>query len=111
VGLAKQQEEMFLPGRRDSIMLPRDSQGLFLLQRIRDEAHRFAITYHRNVRGKKAIVSDLDSIHGVGGRRKKALLQRFGSVPQIRKASTEEIAAVEGIGPRLASQIKAQLGG
>jgi len=111
VGLAKQQEEMFLPGRRDSIMLPRDSQGLFLLQRIRDEAHRFAITYHRNVRGKKAIVSDLDSIHGVGGRRKKALLQRFGSVPQIRKASAEEIAAVEGIGPRLATQIKAQLGG
>ena len=111
VGLAKQQEELFLPGQRDLIVLPRDSQGLFLLQRIRDEAHRFAITYHRNVRGKKAVVSDLDDVHGVGGRRKKALLQRFGSVPEIRKASIEEISAVEGVGPKLAAAIKQQLGG
>jgi excinuclease ABC subunit C len=110
-GLAKQQEELFVPGRSESIMLPRDSQGLFLLQRIRDEAHRFAVTYHHNVRGKKAVVSDLDDVHGVGGRRKKALLQRFGSVPEIRKASVEEIAAVDGIGPKLAAAIKRQLGG
>ena len=109
--LAKQQEEIFLPGRSASIMLPRNSEALFMVQRLRDEAHRFAITYHRNVRGKRAIVSGLDEIRGVGGARKKALLRRFGSVAELRRASAEEIAAVQGIGPKLAASIKSQLGG
>jgi excinuclease ABC subunit C len=109
--LAKQNEELFLPGRSHPVVLPRTSQALFLVQRLRDEAHRFAITYHRNVRGKRAIVSGLDEIHGVGGARKKALLKRFGSVSELRRASAEEIAAVPGIGPKLAASIKSQLGG
>jgi len=105
-GLAKQNEELFLPGRADPVILPRTSQALYMVQRLRDEAHRFAITYHRNVRGKRALVSDLDSIQGVGGARKKALLRRFGSVSEIRRASLEEIAAVPGIGAKLAETIK-----
>jgi len=109
--LAKQHEELFLPDRPDPVILPRASQALYLVQRLRDEAHRFAITYHRDVRGKKALVSGLDEIRGVGGARKKALLRRFGSVAEIRRASTEEIAAVQGIGPKLAASIKSQVGG
>ncbi len=110
-GLAKQNEELFLPGRPDPVILPRTSQALYLVQRLRDEAHRFAITYHRDVRGKKALVSGLDEIRGVGGARKKALLRRFGSVAEIRRASLDEVAAVAGIGPKLAASIKAQVGG
>ena len=109
--LAKQNEELFLPGRSHPVVLPRTSQALFLVQRLRDEAHRFAITYHRNVRGKRAIVSGLDEIRGVGSARKKALVRRFGSVSELRRASAEEIAAVPGIGPKLAASIKSQLGG
>ncbi len=109
--LAKQNEELFLPGRSAPVLLPRNSQALFLLQRLRDEAHRFAITYHRKVRGKRAVASGLDEIRGVGGARKKALLQRFGSLSEIRRASEEEIAAVAGIGPKLAASIKSQVGG
>jgi excinuclease ABC subunit C len=109
--LAKQNEELFLPGRSHPVVLPRTSQALFLVQRLRDEAHRFAITYHRNVRGKRAIVSGLDEIRGVGSARKKALVKRFGSVSELRRASAEEIAAVPGIGPKLAASIKSQLGG
>jgi len=108
-GLAKQNEELFLPGRTDPVILPRTSQALYMVQRLRDEAHRFAITYHRNVRGKRALVSDLDSIQGVGGARKKALLRRFGSVSEIRRASLEEIAAVPGIGTKLAETIKSSI--
>jgi len=110
-GLAKQNEELFLPGRPDPVILPRTSQALYLVQRLRDEAHRFAITYHRDVRGKRALVSGLDEIRGVGGARKKALLRRFGSVAEIRRSSLEEIAAVAGIGPKLAASIKSQVGG
>ncbi len=109
--LAKQNEELFLPGRLDPVMLPRASQALYMVQRLRDEAHRFAITYHRNVRGKRALVSGLDEIRGVGGARKKALLRRFGSLSEMRRASTDEIAAVQGIGPKLAVSIKSQIGG
>jgi excinuclease ABC subunit C len=109
--LAKQNEELFLPGRSHPVVLPRTSQALFLVQRLRDEAHRFAITYHRNVRGKRAIVSGLDEIRGVGSARKKALVKRFGSVSELRRASAEEIAAVPGIGAKLAASIKSQLGG
>jgi len=110
-GLAKQNEELFLPGRSDPVILPRTSQALYLVQRLRDEAHRFAITYHRDVRGKRALVSGLDEIRGVGGARKKALLRRFGSVAEIRRASEDEVAAVPGIGPKLAASIKSQVGG
>jgi len=107
--LAKQNEELFLPGRAAPVVLPRDSQALYMVQRLRDEAHRFAITYHRNVRGKTALVSDLDRVKGVGGARKKALLRRFGSVAEMRRASLDEIAAVPGIGPKLAELIKSNI--
>ena len=78
-------------------MLPPGSQGLFLVQRIRDEAHRFAITYHRESRGKQAIASQLDAIKGIGPARRKALLKHFGSLEAIRQASLEELAAVPGM--------------
>ncbi len=110
VGLAKENEELFLPGRSDPVILPRDAQSLFLVQRIRDEAHRFAIAFHRQRRQKASITSALDDLKGIGPRRKRALLQAFGSVKRIREASVEELAAVEGIGPVLAEQIKAELG-
>jgi excinuclease ABC subunit C len=96
-GLAKQHEELFLPGRSQSVMLPAGSQGLFLVQRIRDEAHRFAITYHRASRGKQAIASQLDAVPGIGPTRRKALLKQFGSVEAIRAASVDELAAVPGM--------------
>jgi excinuclease ABC subunit C len=108
-GLAKQYEEIFLPGRSDPVVLPRDSAALFLLQRVRDEAHRFAITYHRGSRGKEALKSSLDEIPGVGPKRKKALLQRFGSVDAIRKAAVDEIAAVPGMTRSTATALKEKL--
>ncbi len=109
IGLAKQYEEVFLPGRSDPIVLPRDSAGLFLLQRVRDEAHRFAITYHRASRGRGALRSSLDEIPGVGPKRKRALLQRFGSVDAIRQASVEDIATVPGMTSRTATALKERL--
>ena len=105
--LAKQQEEVFLPHVSESVMLPKASQGLYLLQRIRDEAHRFAITYHRQVRSKAAVTSGLDEVKGIGPRRKKALIQRFGSLKAVKAASLEEIAAVPGMTQRLAEQLLA----
>jgi excinuclease ABC subunit C len=108
-GLAKQQEEIFLPGRPDSILLPRRSQGLFLIQRIRDEAHRFAITAHRSLRGRKGIASQLDAIPGVGPTRRRTLLKHFGSIDAIRAASVEALAAVPGIPRDVAVAIKEQL--
>jgi excinuclease ABC subunit C len=110
VSLAKQHEELFLPGRSDSILLPPTSQALFLVQRIRDEAHRFAITYHRDVRGKRSLESQLDSVPGVGARRKRDLLRHFGSLSALRKADVEAIAALPGIGPKTARAIKDYLG-
>jgi excinuclease ABC subunit C len=109
VGLAKQREELFVPGQRRSIMLPRRSQGLYLLQRVRDEAHRFAISQHRARRVKMGIASQLDAIPGIGPTRRKALLAQFGSLKAIREASEDEIAAVQGIGPELAAVVKAEL--
>jgi excinuclease ABC subunit C len=109
VGLAKQEEELFLPDRSDSILLPRHSQGLYLVQRIRDEAHRFAITAHRNARSKKGLASRLETIPGVGPARRKALLGKFGSIEGILAASVEEIAAIPGIIPDLAQAIKTGL--
>lgn len=109
--LAKEHEELFLPDRPDAVVLPRDSQALFLVQRIRDEAHRFAVAFHRKRRAKTSIRSVLDEIPGVGPRRRRELLRRFGSVEGIRQASVEELAGIKGIGRALAEQIKAELGG
>ncbi len=108
-GLAKRFEELHLPGQAAPVVLPRRSQALYLVQRIRDEAHRFAITYHRDVRGKQALRSELDEIAGIGPGRKRALLKRFGSVRRIREASVEEVASVRGISSALAESIKAHL--
>ncbi len=109
VGLAKQQEELFLPHRTESILLPRHSQGFYLLQRIRDEAHRFAITAHRKMRTKQGLASRLELIPGIGPVKRKRLLQRFGDLETIRNASVEDLTEVEGITPQLAVQIKASL--
>jgi excinuclease ABC subunit C len=108
-GLAKRFEELYVPGRGDPIVLPRNSQGLYLVQRIRDEAHRFAITYHRVVRGKRALSSVFDEVPGIGPARKKALLKRFGSVRRIREASVEEVAATPGVGQEVADRLKKHL--
>ncbi|MGI8484381.1 MAG: excinuclease ABC subunit UvrC [Thermomicrobiales bacterium] len=108
-GLAKENEELFLPGKPDPILLPRDSQALFLVQRVRDEAHRFAITFHRAKRSKAAFKSGLDDVPGIGPKRKKALIRAFGSVKAIREATIEELTAVEGVNAQLAEQIKATL--
>lgn len=109
VGLAKQQEELFQPGRRDSIILPRHSQGLYLLQRIRDEAHRFAITAHRKARGKGGVASRLDAIPGVGPARRKSLLEKFGDIDGIRQASLEDLLAVKGITEEIARALQSGL--
>jgi excinuclease ABC subunit C len=109
-GLAKQQEEIFLPGKSDSILLPRRSQGLFLVQRVRDEAHRFALTHHRTLRGKIGLASQLDAIPGIGPARRKALLKRFGSLDGIRDASLEELASVRGMTREAAQAVKESLG-
>ena len=108
-GLAKRFEELYLPGRPDPIMLPPKSQGLYLVQRIRDEAHRFAITYHRSVRGRRALASVFDEVEGIGPVRKKALLKRFGSVRRIREASVDEVAETPGIPRELAERLKGHL--
>jgi len=108
-GLAKRFEELHLPNQAAPVVLPRRSQALYLVQRIRDEAHRFAITYHREVRGKKALRSELDEIPGIGPGRKRALLKRFGSVRRIREASLDEVAATPGISRDLAERLKAHL--
>ena len=109
VGLAKQEEEIFFPNKQDSLLLPRHSQGLYLVQRIRDEAHRFAITSHRARRTKQGMASALDSLHGIGPVKRKALLNHFGSVDKIRVATVIELSAVPGISKALAEGIKAQL--
>ena len=105
VGLAKRLEEVWVAGDDAPMILPRGSQGLFLLQRVRDEAHRFAITYQRHKRGRRATASALDAIPGLGAERKRALLRHFGSVRRIRAASADQLQEVSGIGPRLAATI------
>ncbi|MBN2469134.1 MAG: excinuclease ABC subunit UvrC, partial [Anaerolineae bacterium] len=106
-GLAKQNEELFLPGRRHSILLNRRSPALFLVQRVRDEAHRFAITSHRQRRAKQSLASQLETIPGIGPKRRKLLLEAFDrSIQKLRQADVEAIAAVPGIGPELAQIIK-----
>jgi excinuclease ABC subunit C len=108
-GLAKRFEELHLPGRPDPIVLPRNSQGLYLVQRIRDEAHRFAITYHRSVRSRHALASVFDEVQGIGPVRKKALLKRFGSVRRMREASVDELAQTPGLPRELAERLKQHL--
>jgi len=105
VGLAKRLEEVWLPGDPDPVILPRTSEGLYLLQRIRDEAHRFAITYQRQKRGKRMIESLLDDVPGLGDIRRKAVLKQFGSLKRLKAASIDEIASVPGIGPSIAQAI------
>ncbi len=109
VGLAKREEEIFLPGQAEPVVLPSNSPALFLIQRIRDEAHRFGVTYHRNLRGKSAVRSSLDEIEGIGPKRRQALLKKFGSIEAIRQASLEELAAVPGMNRRAAEDLKEQL--
>jgi excinuclease ABC subunit C len=109
VGLAKQQEELFQPGKSDSVILPRHSQGLYLVQRIRDEAHRFAITAHRKARGKIGVASRLDAIPGIGPARRKVLLEKFGDIEAIRQASLEDLLAVKGITEEIARALQSGL--
>jgi excinuclease ABC subunit C len=94
VGLAKRMEEVYLPGQPDPITIPRDEEALYLLQQVRDEAHRFAITYHRNLRSKRMVDSVLDEIPGIGPTRKQSLLKRFGSLKRIREATEEQLEEV-----------------
>jgi excinuclease ABC subunit C len=111
VGLAKEREEIFRPDRDEPVLLPTTSPALYLMQRLRDEAHRFAITYHRSLRAKAATRSAFDDLPGVGPKRRAALLRVFGSAKRIREAPVEQVAAVPGIGPGLAAKIKAGLEG
>jgi excinuclease ABC subunit C len=108
-GLAKRFEELHVPMQAAPVVLGRRSQALYLVQRIRDEAHRFAITYHRDVRGKRALRSELDDIPGIGPGRKRLLLKRFGSVRRIREASVDEVAETPGISRDLAERLKSHL--
>jgi excinuclease ABC subunit C len=109
-GLAKRLEEVWVPDEEFPLILPRTSEGLYLLQRVRDEAHRFAITYHRQKRSKRMIASDLDTVPGLGDVRRKALLRHFGSLKRLKAATVEEIIEVPGIGRRTAEAILAALG-
>jgi excinuclease ABC subunit C len=108
-GLAKEREELFLPDRSDPVVLPATSPALYLVQRLRDEAHRFAIAYHRDLRARRSVRSAFDDLPGVGPKRKRELLKVFGSIKRVRDAPVEQIAAVPGIGPALAARIKATL--
>ncbi|WP_095757549.1 excinuclease ABC subunit UvrC [Streptomyces xinghaiensis] len=110
-GLAKRLEEVWLPGEDDPVVLPRTSEGLYLLQRVRDEAHRFAIAYQRSKRGKSLRAGPLAEVPGLGETRRKALLKHFGSVKRLRAATIEQICEVPGIGRRTAEQVAAALAG
>ncbi|MEV1120566.1 excinuclease ABC subunit UvrC [Actinosynnema sp. NPDC049800] len=109
VGLAKRLEEVWVPGEPDPVILPRTSEALYLLQRVRDEAHRFAIAYHRQKRSKRMTTSALDDVPGLGQTRKAALLKHFGSLKKLREASIEEISVVPGVGRRTAEAVHATL--
>jgi excinuclease ABC subunit C len=109
IGLAKRLEEVYFPDRPDPLLVPRGSEALFVLQHLRDEAHRFAVTYHRSKRERRALASPLDDVPGVGPARKKALLKRFGSLARLARASEDEIAATPGVGPEVARAVHARL--
>jgi excinuclease ABC subunit C len=108
-GLAKRLEEVWLPGQDSPVILPRTSEGLYLLQRVRDEAHRFAITFHRKKRSKSMVESALDDIAGLGETRRKALLRHFGSLKRLKAASVDEVMEVPGVGRRTAEAVVAAL--
>jgi excinuclease ABC subunit C len=110
VGLAKEHEEIFIPGSPDPLILPRSSQGLYLVQRIRDEAHRFGITYHRKLRSERTFKSVLDEIPGIGPKRKQALMKHYGSVRAISAASIDELAALNGMTRDAAEKVKEYIG-
>ena len=110
IGLAKRLEEVWVPSEPDPVIMPRNSEGLYLLQRIRDEAHRFAITYHRSKRSKRMTASALDSVRGLGEHRRKALVTHFGSLARLKEATVDEITAVPGIGVATAKAVLEALG-
>jgi excinuclease ABC subunit C len=110
IGLAKRLEEVWVPSEPDPIIMPRNSEGLYLLQRVRDEAHRFAIAYHRSKRSKRMTASALDSVRGLGEHRRKALVTHFGSLARLKQASVEEITAIPGIGVATATAVLEALG-
>ena len=110
-GLAKRLEEVWLPGQEHPVVLPRTSEGLYLLQRIRDEAHRFAITYHRQKRSKNMTASVLDGVPGLGETRRKAILRHFGSLKRLQAASVEQVMEVPGVGRRTAEAVRVALTG
>jgi excinuclease ABC subunit C len=110
IGLAKRLEEVWVPSEPDPIIMPRNSEGLYLLQRVRDEAHRFAIAYHRSKRSKRMTASALDSVRGLGEHRRKALVTHFGSLARLKQANVEEITAVPGIGVATARAVLEALG-
>jgi excinuclease ABC subunit C len=105
IGLAKRLEEVWVPSEPDPIIMPRNSEGLYLLQRVRDEAHRFAITYHRSKRSKRMTASALDSVPGLGEHRRKALVTHFGSIARLKEATVDQITAVPGIGVATANAV------
>jgi excinuclease ABC subunit C len=109
VGLAKRLEEVWRPGQEDPVILARTSEALYLLQRVRDEAHRFAITHHRSRRSKSMVESVLDDVPGLGEVRRKVLLRHFGSLKKLRSASVDDIAALPGFGRRSAESIAGAL--
>lgn len=110
IGLAKRLEEVWVPAEPDPVIMSRRSEGLYLLQRVRDEAHRFAITYHRSKRSRRMTASALDSVPGLGEQRRAALVGHFGSVGRLRAATVEQIAAVPGIGTVTAAAVLEVLG-
>jgi excinuclease ABC subunit C len=105
IGLAKRLEEVWVPSEPDPIILPRNSEGLYLLQRVRDEAHRFAINYHRSKRSKRMTASALDAVPGLGEHRRKALVAHFGSLARLKEATVDEITSVPGIGVATATAV------
>ncbi len=105
IGLAKRLEEVWVPSEPDPVIMPRNSEGLYLLQRVRDEAHRFAIAYHRSKRSKRMTASVLDSVPGLGEHRRKALVTHFGSIARLKEATVEQITAVPGIGAATAAAV------
>jgi len=109
IGLAKRLEEVWVPSEPDPVIMPRNSEGLYLLQRVRDEAHRFAIAYHRSKRSKRMTASALDSVRGLGESRRAALVSHFGSLANLKQATVEEITAVPGIGVATAAAVRAAL--
>ena len=111
IGLAKQFELVYTPGKSDPVVLPRNSQALFLLQRVRDEVHRFSVTYHRTLRGKNATLSVLDTVPGLGPVRRRELLKHFGSVEKMKRASIEQIAQAPAMTKRLAGRVHELLHG